>query len=340
LQKLAASARVVLSSAGPFALYGSALVAACVANRTHYVDITGETPWVRALIDVHHDAAAASGTRIIPGCGFDSVPSDLGAYLVAQALWREHGEPCVEVKSSFSLRGGLNGGTFASLVNILESGEQTAFEDLFLLNPAGTAPANTARHKDPVGPVHDPDFNAWLGPFVMGAINTRVVRRSAALFQAQGDGAFAPDFCYREFMRIGRGPAALLAGAAYSIGLAAGQTAMQLPPARALAKRLAPGPGQGPSEHSMNSGAFRCELVGRTTSGHVQRGCIADKGDPGNRGTTKMVCEAALALALQENALPGGKQRGGVLTPSTALGDVLAQRLLKVGMQVTPTAGA
>ncbi|MFM2399731.1 MAG: hypothetical protein RL341_1888, partial [Pseudomonadota bacterium] len=218
LAALAASTRVVLSTAGPYALYGSKLVAACVAARTHYVDITGETPWVRTLIDAHHEEAAASGTRIVPGCGFDSVPSDLGTYLVAHALWREHGEPCTQVKASYSMRGGLNGGTFASLINIVESGEQAALQDLFLLNPPGTAAASPFHHKDPVAPQHDADFNAWLGPFIMGAINSRVVRRSAALLHAAGDKAFADDFCYREFMRIGRGPAALLAGAAYSIG--------------------------------------------------------------------------------------------------------------------------
>ena len=97
LAALAAQTRVLLSTAGPFALYGSALVAACVAQRTHYVDITGETPWVRGLIDRHHVKAARDGTRIIPCCGFDSVPSDLGAWLVAQALMREHGETCVDV---------------------------------------------------------------------------------------------------------------------------------------------------------------------------------------------------------------------------------------------------
>ncbi|MBP6465834.1 MAG: saccharopine dehydrogenase NADP-binding domain-containing protein, partial [Rubrivivax sp.] len=111
LDALAAQTRVVLSTAGPFARHGSELVAACVRHGTHYVDITGETPWVREMIERHHDAAARRGTRIVPGCGFDSVPSDLGAWGVAQALWKRHGERCASVKACFSLRGGLNGGT-------------------------------------------------------------------------------------------------------------------------------------------------------------------------------------------------------------------------------------
>jgi short subunit dehydrogenase-like uncharacterized protein len=339
LNTLAASTRVVLSTAGPFALYGSELVAACVANRTHYVDITGETPWVRTLIDAHHGQAAAQGTRIIPGCGFDSVPSDLGTFLVAQALWQRTGEPCVEVAAAFSIRGGLNGGTFASLINILETGQQDHLNDPFLLNPPDTRPANAFAHRDPAGPVHDALLNAWLTPFVMGPINSRVVRRSAALLHASGANMVAADFLYHEHMHLGRlarGAAGLLAGAAISVGMAAGQTAMQFAPARELAKKLAPKPGQGPSVRRMDSGAFRCELVGRTASGQTQRGVIADKGDPGNRGTTKMVCEAALALVQDAARLPGGKALGGILTAATGLGNVLAQRLHAAGMRIEP----
>jgi short subunit dehydrogenase-like uncharacterized protein len=186
LDALAGQAAVVLSTAGPFALYGSALVAACVAHRTHYVDITGETPWVRGLIDQHHAQAAHDGTRIIPCCGFDSVPSDLGAWLVAEAIWHQYREPCVSVKACHSMRGGLNGGTWASALNMIESGQDRLLADPFLLNPPGTAPRNPAEHADPVAPRRDADFAAWVGPFVMGPINTRVVRRTAALLKARG----------------------------------------------------------------------------------------------------------------------------------------------------------
>ena len=181
LQALAEQSRVVLSTAGPFALYGSKLVAACVQARTHYADITGETPWVRGLIERHHAQAAQDGTLIVPCCGFDSVPSDLGAWLLVQAMQAQHGEHCVDVKAAFSLRGGLNGGTLASLFNVLNAGQQRAFEDPFLLNPPATAPADPQRHADPGAPHRDADFGAWVGPFFMGPVNTRVVRRSAAL---------------------------------------------------------------------------------------------------------------------------------------------------------------
>lgn len=335
LAALAADAGVVLSTAGPFARVGTGLVAACVAQRTHYVDITGETPWVRGLIDAHHRRAAHDGTRIIPCCGFDSVPSDLGAWLVAQALWHRHGEPCVEVKACHRLRGGLNGGTLASALHLLDSGQAALAAQPFLLNPAGPVPADAlSQAADPVLPRHDEDFDAWVGPFVMGPINTRVVRRSVALLQAAGDAACQPGWRYQEWLRYGRGPqAALMAGGA-TLGLAAGAAALQWAPARTLARRLARAPGEGPSPAAMDGGSFCCDLIGRTASGQQLRGRIAGRGDPGNRATTVFVCEAALALALQRQDLPGGPDLGGVLTPATGLGLVLAQRLAAAGMVV------
>lgn len=335
LDRLAASSAVVLSTAGPFALYGSELVAACVRQGTHYVDITGETPWVRQMIDRHHAEAARRGVRIVPGCGFDSVPSDLGTWLVAQALWRQHGERCSSVKACFSIRGGLNGGTLASLMHAMDAGQKQLLEDPFLLNPPGSAPADVAAHADPVSPVRDDDFDAWLGPFFMGPVNTRVVRRSAAL--AWGE-PYAPDFRYQEYLRFGRGATAALVAAGASIAMVSGQGAMAFKPARRLAAKLAPSPGEGPSEKAMDAGRFRCDLVATGERGTVVHGRMADRGDPGNRATTKFVCESALALALEFKALPGGARLGGVLTPAIALGEVLARRLRAAGMKVEPLA--
>ena len=334
LDALAAQARVVLSTAGPFARFGSELVAACVRHGSHYVDITGETPWVREMIDLHHDAAAKSGTRIVPGCGFDSVPSDLGAWLVARALRAQHDEACVSVKACFSIKGGLNGGTAASMFNALETGVQGQIDDPFLLNPAGTAPADAAHHRDPAGALRDADFDAWLAPFVMGPINTRVVRRSAALLADSG--LYAPAFHYQEYARVGRGAQGALRATTLAVGMAAGRAALGFAPLRRVAARYLPAPGEGPSERAMDRGSFRCELIGVGSRGSVQRGRIAGRGDPGNRATTVFVCESALALALDAKRLPGGARLGGVLTPAVALGDVLAARLLAAGMTVEP----
>jgi short subunit dehydrogenase-like uncharacterized protein len=317
---------VVLNTAGPFAQYGSELVAACVQHGTHYVDITGETPWVRELIDRHHLKAAENSTRIVPFCGFDSVPSDLGVWLMVQAMAQRHGAHCVDVKAGFSGRGGLNGGTVASIVGILGGAGARSFADPFLLDPTGTERTDRPAHADPIAPHYDDDFRAWMAPFFMGPVNTRVVRRSAALL-GYGDG-----FRYREYLRAGGG---LLGGAA-AVGLSAGTgigtLAMALPPLRRLAERLAPRPGQGPSEATMQAGWFRCELIARSAAGNRLRGCVADTGDPGNRATTKMVCEAALSLALESGRLPAGAGFGGVLTPASALGPVLVDRLRAAGM--------
>ena len=342
LDALASATAVVLSTAGPFALYGSELVAACAANGTHYVDITGETPWVFDMICQHESAAVQSGARIIPFCGFDSIPSDLGAWLVATTMQDTYGEPCQSVKASFSVRGGVNGGTLASMFNFLGTDQAKKLAEPFLLNPPNSKARSVVGQQDPVTPIHDADFKAWLGPFFMGPINTRVVRRSAALSSMEShtgrgkakanSGPYSSDFTYQEYMRFGAGPLAGAAAAVFCAGMFSSQQAMRFKPLRQLAGRLAPGPGTGPSEASMDGGSFRCELVGRSASGHVVRGRVADQGDPGNRATTKMVCEAALCLALQLDELPGSLAKGGFLTPATGLGAVLLKRLRDAGM--------
>ena len=325
LDRLAASARVVLSTAGPFALYGSALVEACVRHGTHYVDITGETPWVRGLIDSHHDTARKQGTRIIPFCGFDSVPADLGVWSARRAFEKKFGAPCDAVKAAYSLRGGFNGGTLASAFNLFASKQADQVSDPFLLNPAGSVHPSAADCADPVAPRFDAELNTWLAPFIMATINTRVVRRSAALLD------YGPQFRYQEYLRVGKGLGAAATAALVSGGSVATQGAMALSPVRRLMQKMAPQPGEGPSEASMDNGSYRYEWVASGAAGQTLRGRVKDQGDPGNRATTKMLCESALALALQPKDLPG--KQGGVLTPASGLGEVLYQRLLAAGMQ-------
>jgi short subunit dehydrogenase-like uncharacterized protein len=325
LAAVAANTAVVLSTAGPFALYGSELVAACARQGTHYVDITGETPWVHDMIAQHHDQARRSGARIIPLCGFDSIPSDIGTWLLVQAMRERHGEDCLSAKASFSIRGGVNGGTLASALNMAATPQaKAALADPFLLNPEGTRPRNPGRHRDPQGPLLDPDFGAWMAPFFMGAVNTRVVRRSAALL------GYGPRFHYQEYLRMGAGPVAGALATGLSVGMAVSQLALNFGPVLKVAKQLVPGPGSGPSEHSMDHGSFRCELVAKSATGHEVRARVAGQGDPGNRATTRFVCEVALCLALEADKLP--ESPGGLLTPASGLGDVLVRRLRAAGM--------
>src|SRR5437016_5279697 len=183
LDKIVSQTRVLLSTAGPFALYGTKVVDACVRFGTHYVDITGETPWVKDLIDGYHEKAASTGTRIIPCCGFDSIPSDLGAYVMARHAQKNLGASCKEVKGYFQSAGGVNGGTLATGFNLYESVQAARTRDPFLLNPTGKHSAEEIKlNLDVQKAQFDADVNAWTAPFIMAVTNARIVRRSAALF--------------------------------------------------------------------------------------------------------------------------------------------------------------
>jgi len=308
--------RVLLNTAGPFAIYGTGFVDACVRSHTHYVDITGETHWVRKLIDRYHEKAQADGTRIIPCCGFDSVPSDLGAMLISQSL----GPDTREVKAFFKMKGGLNGGTFASMMHMYESSANKTMADPFLLSPSITRTPRDLEI-DPTKEVYDTDAKAWTAPFLMSQINTRVVRRSCEI---RGQ-----DFAYQEYTKFDgsmAGPLALITTAGGSLF----GHAMEYPTMRRVLRTVSPAPGEGPSEHTMETGWFRCEFFGKASNGRTTQAVVADQGDPGNRVTVKCLCESALALVQDE--LPN---QAGVLTPSTGLGEALVTRLRARGMTLT-----
>ena len=331
IDAIVSQTRVVLNTAGPFALYGDAIVDACVRYRTHYVDITGETPWVKGLIDRYHLQAATDGTRIIPCCGFDSVPSDLGAYLLVRYLQRL-GTNCTQVKAYYQAAGGFNGGTLASGLNIFDRGELDLVSNPFLLNPPESVPTDIDRDRDPTAPQYDVEMETWVAPFFMGVVNTRIVRRSWALFDRWQE-PYGTDFSYQEYFKFDP-PWAWLQSAAMVGGMAVIGGAIAIPPLRSLLESIIPQVGSGPTEQTMNEGWFRCELLGWGSQGQRVRGLIADAGDPGNRATVKFVCESALGLAVDVDRLPGGVQRGGILTPATGLGDVLVERLKQAGMRL------
>jgi short subunit dehydrogenase-like uncharacterized protein len=340
LSELAQSTRVVLSTAGPFAKFGSELVRACVEHRTHYVDITGETPWVRSLIDEHHERAAREGTRIIPCCGFDSVPSDLGALFAADLLHRETGRLCAQVRAYHRGAGGINGGTVASMFNMQSEGSGSLMKDPFLLNPEGTRPKAEREHRDPVAPFYASEARCWAAPFFMGPINTRVVRRSHALLRqtSAGKKIFTAEFLYQEYWKAS-GLFGLVEASAFAAGQPMAQLATSLPGVRGLLEKAAPKPGTGPSEATMDNGYFSCDLYAQTAGGSTPESApksvharLSGEGDPGNRITIKCVCESALLLALQAedlSASPGG----GVLTPASGLGLALVPRLERAGIE-------
>jgi short subunit dehydrogenase-like uncharacterized protein len=221
INAIVAQTRVVLNTAGPFALYGDALVDACVRLKTHYVDITGETPWIKTLIDRYHTQAELDGTLIIPSCGFDSVPSDLGTYWLVRHLQQKLNLPCKQVNAYFQATGGFNGGTLASAFNLYDSQESALEDDPFLLNPSRTPtqPAiSGARSRAPQLPSFNTELKTWVAPFFMGPINTRIVRRSAALYDLW-QAPYGPDFTYQEYLKFDE-PMAWLKAAGVTAGLA------------------------------------------------------------------------------------------------------------------------
>lgn len=329
---MAREARVVLSTAGPFAKLGDPIVDGCVAEGADYVDITGETPWARRVIDRLHEAALAKGLRLVPFSGFDSIPGDLGALLVVERL-RERGESTETTRAWYSGKGGLNGGTLQSAIGIAEAGTRELHDPVLLSPPALRTDAERARAgDDPRGPTFDPVRGAWGAPFFMGPINSRVVRRSDALFGEVGRG-YGPRFNYAELQDLGRWNGRATA-ALVSAGLAAADVGLRLRLGRALANKLGPAPGQGPSVETMDGGWFRTEVGGQGERGSVARAVIAGKGDPGNRSTVRMLCESALALVLDRARLDQLPHRGGVLTPATAFGRVLVDRLRAAGLSI------
>ena len=325
LDRLAAESRVVATTAGPFSLYGTKLVEACVRNRTHYCDITGETPWIRSLIDRHHTRAAADGTRIVPCCGFDSIPSDYGAWLMSRHIREALQTDCEGVSAYFRMDGGggFNGGTVASFFHMAETGQMAVVRDPFLLDPdpAAHTAEERERNADPAGVRYDDYLQAWLTAFLMGSINTRVVRRTQAL---QGT-----RFDYQEYAQFRSSKTArmvMLGSKIFEIvsGSAVG---------RRLIKPMLPKPGEGPSEKAMIEASFRCDFVGTAKGGARVRGTLKGQGDPGNRITVKCLCESAFVLALAESAGNSAKPgSGGVLTPVTACGDALTARLAQAGI--------
>jgi short subunit dehydrogenase-like uncharacterized protein len=330
LDSLARQTRVVASTAGPFGLYGTKLVDACVRNRTHYCDITGETPWIRQQIDRHHAQAAADGTRIVPGCGFDSIPSDFGAWLICRHAREVLQSDCVSVSAFFRVGGGINGGTLASLFHMLETNQLIVSRDPFLLDPdrAAHTPAERARNADPTGIRYEAEFKKWVGPFLMGSINTRVVRRTQALLGSRFD--------YQEYSKFGSSRAAR----AVAFGGKVFETVAASAMGRRVLKRLLPKPGEGPSEKVMNEGFFECEFIATIAGGGRVRGIMKGQGDAGNRITVKCLCESAFVLA-EPGAGKAGYSPfagGGVLTPVTGLGEGLVGRLAKAGIifEVTP----
>ena len=288
---------MVVSTVGPYARYGSPLVAAVAAAGTDYCDLTGEPQWMRAMIDAHQDEAAASGARIVHACGFDSIPSDLGVWFTQREALARFGEPCTRIGLRVQgAKGGASGGTVASMLNIVDEAKRDPALRTLLADPYALAPASMRsgpRQPNVMKPERDALSRAWVAPFVMAATNTRVVQRTHALLgRPWGDG-----FLYDEAMLTGAGVKGAAMSGAITGAMGGFMVAAALPPTRWLVDKLVPKPGEGPSPEAQEAGWFDVRLFGETASGERIVTKVTGDQDPGYGSTAKMLAEAALAFA-------------------------------------------
>jgi short subunit dehydrogenase-like uncharacterized protein len=325
LQSLSERTRVVLTTVGPYALYGSDLVEACVNAGTHYCDLAGEVQWIRKMIDTHHDRAKETGAKIVHCCGFDSVPMDIGVWFLQRAAQEKYGSYCESISMLVKAsKGTASGGTLASIMNLIkESREDRAIARILVhpysLNPEGEREGPDKRDQQRV--VYRDDAKAWTAPFVMAGVNTKVVRRSHAL----AGYPYGRDFRYDESVMTGRGFSGWFKGSIMTLGLGALVFFASFTPTRKLLQRFVLAkPGEGPDRQLQQQGFFNLMQIGVLADGTVLRARITGDQDPGYGSTSKMLSECAVCLAKDE--LDGD---GGVLTPAAVMGAPLIDRLRK-----------
>lgn len=302
-------ARVIITTVGPYQLYGSALVAACAATGTDYVDLCGEPLWMREMIDTHDAAARASGARITFSCGFDSIPFDLGVWYLQQEAVKRFGGPAPRVKGRVrKMQGGASGGTIASLGETMKQvAKQPSLvgrmRSSFALTPGFEGPAQ------PTGmiPEYDPATGTWTAPFIMAAINTKNVHRTNFLLGH----AYGADFVYDEMTMTTPGEA----GKAIAEGIA-----KALKSANPFGDGKLPQPGEGPSRDEREAGFYDIMFIGEMADGRSVRAVVTGDRDPGYGSTSKMIAESALTLLETETP-------GGVVTPGAIIAAPLVARL-------------
>lgn len=328
LAAIAERTRVVCTTVGPYMRHGMPLARACAEAGTSYCDLAGEVPFIRRSIDENHERARATGARIVHCAGFDSIPSDLGVLLLHQAF-RARGKALASAALFCGpMKGGMSGGTIASMMGMLDAASRDRDLRRLVGDPYALLPDRT-RDRGPDGRDqrdvrYEPRIGQWTGPFVMAAINTRVVRRSNAL----QDFAYGRSFAYSEAMSFGRGPRGLARAAGVTAALGAIVGVASLATGRRLLASLLPAPGEGPSREARDAGFFKMRIVGEGDGLRLDARVEAT-GDPGYGATAMMLGEAAVCLARDGDQLPS---RYGVLTPASSMGMHLVDRLRAAGM--------
>jgi short subunit dehydrogenase-like uncharacterized protein len=323
MRRLVTSTRVVISTVGPYARFGTPLVEACAAEGTHYCDLTGEPQWMASIFERVSPLAEETGARLIHCCGFDSIPSDLGVFVAQQRMMNQHGLFATKVSGRMGKsKGAVSGGTVASMLLAVEQAVSDPIARKVLNDPYGLYPSELSPGSD--GPDQrgvrwDDRFESWTGPFVMAAINSKVVRRSNALASL----VYGADFSYDESLLVDNRRSGLLMAGGMSIGMAA----LAIPPLRRLISKRLPKPGEGPSVSERENGFFEFFVHAHhpTDSEKDVRICVKGKRDPGYGATSRMLAQAGLSLAFDDLDV-----EGGIWTPASALGNHLVNRLADV----------
>ena len=306
LDVMTSSAKCILTTVGPYQLYGSSLVESCAKNGTDYVDLTGEPGWMYEMINAHKETAEKSGARIVFSCGFDSIPFDLGVYFVQQAVQSKFGKPAQHVRGRVkAMNGEFSGGTIASLGATMATLKEKPELIKVLANPFSlTEGFEGPAQLDDSKVLLDEKLDMWVAPFVMAPINTKNIHRSNALLDFQ----YGKDFCYDEMMIGGKGEEGK-------------QIADAMTSANPMGGDNVPQPGEGPSKESREQGnydvIFFADIDGETVEARV----TGDM-DPGYGSTSKMITESAICLVQDCPNL-----KGGIYTPAPAMGEKLIKRL-------------
>ena len=321
LLKFVKKTKVVCSTVGPYSLYGTKLVKLCVENNTNYCDITGEAHWIRNLIDQFHEEAKSKKIKIVNSCGFDSIPSDMGVYFIQNEIKKTYKNYANFIKMRVAgVRGGISGGTYGSINNLLKEAYSNKKIFRVLNNPYGLNPKNKMEgmdKKDLRKIIFDKESNSWIYPFIMAGINTKIVRRSHALTNFQ----YGKDFRYEEAMMSGKGISGLLKAILAVFPLAM----IGLNPNSFLKKIVnsyMPKPGEGPGLEKRKNGFYNLRFYVTIDERRKAFAKVVGDNDPGYGSTSKMLAESALCLAFDK--LP---ENYGVVTPSIAMGKQLLERL-------------
>ena len=306
IQALASRAQVVLTTVGPYQLYGNDLVKACAEAGTDYVDLCGEPAWMHEMIGAHQEAAKASGARIVFSCGFDSVPFDLGVHFLQQAAQEKFSAPLPRIKGRVrAMNGTFSGGTLASFKATMAAAAKDPELVNVLMNPfALTGSFNGPEQPSGLTPIYEDDLKSWSAPFVMATINTKNIHRSNFLMGHQ----YGEDFSYDEMMLTGPGDN----GEAMAKAIAEDKSMANDP------KK----PGEGPSKEERENGFYDVMFVGSNGSGDSLVASVKGDKDPGYGSTCKMIAESAVCLLKNPEAASGG-----VWTPASAMGGLLIERL-------------